>query len=79
MKEKNENKTSQDNEELLKNKLNIRNIIKGIQTCAIHFVRYSGAFLKWKREERKQMKPRTRKIMTTDNAFTCQWCLRQTI
>ena len=43
---------------LLETKLNSRNLIKGINTWAVPLVRYSGPFLKWTREELKQMDPR---------------------
>ena len=50
---------------LLETKRYSRNLIKGINTWAApHLVRYSGAFLKWTREELKQMHQRTRKLMT---------------
>ena len=49
---------------LLKTKLSCRNLIKGINTWAVPLVRYSGPFLKWTREELKQMDQRTRKLMT---------------
>ena len=49
---------------LLEPKLSIRNLIKGINTCAVPLIRYSGPFLKWTREELKQMDQRTRKLMT---------------
>ena len=49
---------------LLETKLCRRNIIKGINTWAIHLVRYSGSLVKWTREELKQMDQRTRKLMT---------------
>ena len=45
-------------------KLNSRNLIKGINTWAVPLVRYFGPFLKWTREELKQMDQRTRKLMT---------------
>ena len=38
---------------LLETKLCGRNLIKGINTWAVHFVRYSGPFVKWTREELK--------------------------
>ena len=40
---------------LLETKLCCRNLIKGIDTWAVPLVRYSGPFLKWTREEPKQM------------------------
>ena len=44
---------------LLKTKLSCRNLIKGINTWAVPLIRYSGPFLKWTREELKQMDQRT--------------------
>ena len=49
---------------LLETKLNCKNLIKGINTWAVPLVRYSGPFLKWTRDEPKQMNQRTRKLMT---------------
>ena len=40
---------------LLETKLNSRNLIKGINTWAVPLVRYSGPFLKWARDELRQM------------------------
>ena len=48
----------------LEKKLSCRNLIKGINTWAVPLVRYSGPFLKWTRDELKQMNQRTRKLMT---------------
>ena len=53
----------------LETKLSSRNIIKGIYTWAVPLVRYSGPFLKWTREELKQMDQRTRKLMTVLKAL----------
>ena len=49
---------------LLETKLSSRNLIKRINTWAVLLVRYSGPFLKWTREELKQMDQRTKKLMT---------------
>ena len=49
---------------LLETKLSSRNLIEGINTWAVPLVRYSGPFLKWTRDELKQMDQRTRKLMT---------------
>ena len=49
---------------LFKTKLSSRNLIKGINTWAVSLVRYLGPFLKWTREELRQMDQRTRKLMT---------------
>ena len=54
---------------LLETKLNSRNLIKGINTWAVPLVRYSGPFLKWTRDELKQMDQRTRKQMTMHKAL----------
>ena len=54
---------------LLETKLSSRNIIKGINTWAIPLVRYSGRFLKWTRDEIKQMDQRTGKLITMHKAF----------
>ena len=50
-------------------KLSSRNLIKGINTWAVHLVRYSGPFLKWTRDELKRMVQRTRKLMTMFKAL----------
>ena len=54
---------------LLETKLSSRNIIKGINTWAVPLIRYSGPFLKWTRDELKQMDQRTRKLMTMHKAL----------
>ena len=54
---------------LLETKLSSRNLIKGISTWAVSLVRYSEPFLKWSRDELKQMDQRTRKLMTMHKAL----------
>ena len=54
---------------LLETKLSCRNLIKGINTWAVPLVRYSEPFLKWARDELKQMDQRTRKLMTIHKAL----------
>ena len=54
---------------LLETKLSSRNLIKGINTWAVPLVRYLGPFLKWTREELRQMDQRTRKLMTMHKAL----------
>ena len=54
---------------LLETKLSSRNIIKEINTWAVPLDRYSGPFLKWTREELKQMDQRTRKLVTVHRAL----------
>ena len=46
--------------QLLETKLSSRTLIKGINTCVVLLVRYSGPFLKWTRDELKQTDQRTR-------------------
>ena len=57
------------NRKLLETKLSSRNLIKGINTWAVPLVRYLGPFLKWTRDELKQMDQRTRKLMTIHKAL----------
>ena len=54
---------------LLETKLSTRNLIKGINTWAVPLVRYSGPFLKWTRDELKEMDQRTRTLMTMHKAL----------
>ena len=54
---------------LLETKLSSRNLIKGMNTWAVFLVKYSGPFLKWTRDELKQMYQRTRKLMTMHKAL----------
>ena len=54
---------------LLKTKLSSRNLIKGINSWAVPLVRYSGSFLKWTKDELKQIDQRTTKLMTRHKAL----------
>ena len=54
MKEKIKKEYLRRTRKLLETKLSSRNLIKGINTCAVSIVRYSGPFLKWTRDELKQ-------------------------
>ena len=69
MKDKMWNKYLRWTRKLLETKLCSRNLIKGINTWAVHLVRYPGPFLQWTRDELKQMDQRTRKLMTMHNAL----------
>ena len=53
----------------LETKFSSRNLIKGINTWAVPHIRYSRPFLKWTRDELKQMNKRTRKLMTMHKAL----------
>ena len=68
MKEKIQKEYLRRTRKLLETKLNSRKLIKGINTWAVPLVRYSGPFLKWTRDELKQMDRRTRKLMTVHKA-----------
>ena len=69
MKEKIQKEYLRRTRKLLETKLNSRNLIKGINTWAVPLVRYSGPFLKWTRDELKQMDQRIRKLMTMHKAL----------
>ena len=43
--------TIEEQENCSKPKLSSKNIIKGINTCAVLLAKYSGPFLKWTKEE----------------------------
>ena len=53
----------------LKTKLYSRNLIKGINTWTVPFVRYSESLLKLTREELQQMDKRIRKLMSVNKAI----------
>ena len=69
MKEKIKKEYFRRSRKLLETKLYSRNLIKGIKTWAVLLVRYSGPFLKWIREEPKQMNQRIRKLITMHKAL----------
>ena len=54
---------------LLETKISSRNLIKRIDVWAVSLVGYARPFLKWTREELKQMDQRTRKLMTMHKAL----------
>ena len=72
MKEKIQKEHLRRTRKLLETKLNSRNLIKRINTWAVPLVSYSGPFLKWTRDELKQMDQRTRKLMTMHKALQSQ-------
>ena len=51
------------------NNNNNNNLIKGINTWAVPFVRFSGPFLKWTREELQSIDQSTRKLMMMHQAL----------
>ena len=54
---------------VLGTKLNVGNIIKGINPWAISLLRYSAAFIDWNCAELTQLDQITRKLMTIHNAL----------
>ena len=69
MKEKIKKEYLKRTRKLFETKLCSRNLIKGINTWVVPFIRYSGPVLKWTREELKQMDQWTRKLMTMYKAL----------
>ena len=69
MKEKTKKEYLRRTRKLLETKLSERNLIKGINTWAVSLLRYSGPYLKWTRDELKQIDQRTRKLMTMHKAL----------
>ena len=69
MKEKIKKEYLRRTRKLLKTKLCCRNLIKRINTWAVPLIRYSGPFLKWTREELKQIDQRTGKLLTMHKAL----------
>ena len=69
LKEKSNKEYLRGTRKLLETKLCCINLIKRINTCAVPLVSYSGPFLKWIREQPKQMDQRTRKLMTMYKAL----------
>ena len=53
----------------LETKMCIRNLIKGINILAVPLVRYFGLFLKWIREEVRQINQRIRKLMMMHKVY----------
>ena len=54
---------------LLETKLSSRKVVKVINTWVMPHIKYSEPFLKWIRDELKQMNQRTRKLMTMHKAW----------
>ena len=69
MKEKIKKEYLKRTKKLLKTKLYSRNLIKGIYTWVVSLVTYSGPFLKWTKEELRQINQKTRKLMTIQKAL----------
>ena len=49
---------------ILKSKLNGGNLVRGINTWALSLLRYSAAFVSWKKSELQAIDRKTRKLFT---------------
>ena len=54
---------------VLQSKLNGGNLVRGINTCAVSLLRYSAAFVSWKKSELQAVDRRTRKLITINGAL----------
>ena len=48
----------------LKSKLNVRNLVHGVNTWAVSLIRYSAAFVSWRKSELQAIDRKTRKLFT---------------
>ena len=69
MKKENKKGSLKTTRQLLKIKVYIRNLIKGINDLAVSLTTCFEPFLLWTREEFKEMERRIRKLMTMSNAL----------
>ena len=51
-------------EKVLKSKLNGGNLVQGVNTWAVSLLRYSAAFISWRKCESKAIDRKTRKLIT---------------
>ena len=49
---------------VLKSKLNGRNLVRGVNTWAVSLLRYSAAFVSWRKSELQAIDRKTRKLFT---------------
>ena len=54
---------------VLKSKLNGRNLVRGVHTWAVSLLRYSGAFVSWRKTELQAIDRKTRKLFTIYGAL----------
>ena len=54
---------------VLKSKLNGRNLVHGVNTWAATLVRYSAAFVSWRKSELEAVDRKTRKLFTIYGAL----------
>ena len=54
---------------MLKSKLNSRNLVCGVNTWAVSLLRYSAAFVSWRKSELQAIDRKTRKLFTIHGAL----------
>ena len=54
---------------VLKSKLNGGNLVRGVNTWAVYLIRYSAAFVSWKKSELQAMDRKTRTLFTMYGAL----------
>ena len=57
---------------LLNSKLNGGNLVCGVNTWAVFILRYSAAFVGWRKSELQAINRKTRKLFTIHGAFRCR-------
>ena len=55
---------------VLKSKLSGRNLVRGVNTWAVSLLRYSVAFVSWRKSELQAINKRTRKLFTIKEHYT---------
>ena len=54
---------------VLKSKLNGGNLVRGVNTCAVSLLRYSAAFVSWRKNELQGIDRKSRKLFTIYGAL----------
>ena len=54
---------------VLKSKLNGRNLVRGVNTWVVSLLRYSPAFVSWRKSELQPINRKTRKLLTVYGAL----------
>ena len=54
---------------VLKSKLNGGNLVRGVNTWAVSLLRYSAAFVSWRKSQLQAIDRKTRKLFTTYRAL----------
>ena len=54
---------------VLKSKLNDGNLVRGVNTCTVSLLRYSAAFVSWRKSDLQAIDRKTRKLFTIYGAL----------